>query len=334
MTASDGWAGRRVLVTGAYGFIGAWVAERLLGAGADVVVPRRAGDAPVRFRAEGLEQRCALVDADLRDAPALDRVLAEHAIDGVFHLAAQSIVGAASQSPLSTFESNVRATYTLLDVCRTHADRLRSIVVASSDHAYGKHDVLPFREDFGLRAVFPYDVSKRCTDMIARSYAHAYGLPLAVTRFANVFGGGDLNWSRIVPDSARRLVAGERPVIRSDGTPERDLLYVEDAADAYLVIAAAVEARPELGGRAWNAGHGRGVPVLELVERLIAVSGRDVEPDVRGRGTPPGEIERQFLDATAIRTELGWTPRWSLDEGLAATYAWYEGLLRAPVAVT
>jgi CDP-glucose 4,6-dehydratase len=321
---------RTVLVTGAQGFIGSWLAERLLDGGARVVVPRRDVDPRARFRTEGLAERCVVVDADVRDGAALDRLFAEHPIDGVFHLAAQPIVRVANRSPLSTFESNVRGTYTLLDVCRTHAERLRSIVVASSDHAYGRQPVLPLREEFGLRGVFPYDASKRCADMIARSYASAYGLPVAVTRFANVFGGGDLNWSRIVPDSARRLVAGEPPVIRSDGTPERDYLYVEDAIEAYLAIARGVEERPELAGRAWNAGHGRGVSVAELVGRLVAVSRRDVEPEVHGRGTPPAEIERQFLDASAMRDELGWRPRWSLDDALAATYGWYERLLRTP----
>jgi CDP-glucose 4,6-dehydratase len=169
-------------------------------------------------------------------------------------------------------------------------------------------------------------VSKACTDLIARCYAHGYGMRVAVTRLANVYGPGDLNWTRIVPDTARALATGERPVVRSDGTPERDYLYVEDAADAYLAVAASLD-RPELSGRAWNAGWGRPVAVLDIVRTLISVSGRDVEPDIRGKGALPGEIERQYLDSTAIREELGWEPRWDLERGLRASWDWYRGHL-------
>jgi CDP-glucose 4,6-dehydratase len=197
------------------------------------------------------------------------------------------------------------------------------VVVASSDKAYGSHEELPYREDFPLEPVFPYDVSKAAADLIARSYAQTYGMRVAVTRLANVYGPGDLNWSRIVPDTARALARGERPVIRSDGTPERDYLYVDDAVDAYLAIAASLE-RPEQSGRAWNAGWGRPVSVLDVVRTLIGVSGVAVEPDVRGEGVPAGEIDRQYLDSTAIRAELGWEPKWELEDGLRAAWQWYE----------
>jgi len=199
-------------------------------------------------------------------------------------------------------------------------------VVASSDKAYGSHDELPYREDFALQPRFPYDVSKACTDMLARSYAYTYDLPVAVTRMANIYGGGDVNWSRIVPDTARALARGDRPVIRSDGTPERDYLYVDDAVDAYLTVAGSLE-RPELRGRAWNAGCGSPVPVREVVDRLVSVSGLDLEPDVQGAGTPHGEIDRQYLDSTVIEQELGWRPKVSLDEGLRATWEWYRDRL-------
>jgi CDP-glucose 4,6-dehydratase len=205
-------------------------------------------------------------------------------------------------------------------------DGVERIVVASSDKAYGNHDELPYREDFALKPRYPYDVSKACTDMIARSYAYTYDVPVAVTRLANIYGGGDVNWSRIVPDTARALVSGERPVIRSDGSPERDYLYVEDAVDAYLTIAASLD-REDMRGRAWNAGHGAPHSVLDVVSRLIAVSGRDVEPDVQGEGTPHGEIDRQFLDSEAIKSELGWQPAHDLDEGLRKSWAWYEKAL-------
>ena len=328
---SPDYAGVSVLVTGGQGFLGSWLVERLLDAGARVVVPVRGVDRAQRFWSEGLHERCTVVTVDLRDREGLVQLIDEHAVDTVFHLAAQPIVSVANRSPLGTWESNVRAVYTLLDACRQRTapgGSVRRIVVASSDHAYGAHQTLPLREDFAFRAQFPYDVSKACTDTIASSYAESYELPIATTRFANLFGGGDMNWSRIVPDTMRRLVAGQQPLIRSDGTPERDYIYVEDAVEAYLTLAEALNDRAHWG-RAWNAGNGRGVPVLELVRRMIAVSGRDVEPDIRGSAAPAGEIDRQYLDSTRIRTELGWAPRWDLDAALGRTYAWYRERLQA-----
>ncbi len=321
--------GRTVLVTGAQGFVGSWLSERLLDEGARVVALRRDVEPAARFRAEGIEQRCVVAQADLVDYEAMVRVLNEHEVTEVFHLAAQTIVGTANRSPLSTFETNIRGSYVLLEACRAAGvvgRPLRSVVVASSDKAYGRHEELPYREDFALQASFPYDVSKACTDMLARTYAVTYDLPVAVTRLANVYGGGDLNWSRVVPDTARALVAGDRPVVRSDGTPQRDYLHVDDAVDAYLAVAASLE-RPELAGRAWNAGWGEAVPVLEIVNRLVAASGLDLEPDIQGEGTPHGEIDRQWLDSTAIRSELGWSPRVALDDGLQRTYSWYQSHL-------
>jgi CDP-glucose 4,6-dehydratase len=324
---SSSWspADSTVLVTGAQGFIGSWLAERLLDDGARVVVPRRDVEPDARFRSDGIEERCVVVAADIQDYEAMTRVLNEHGVDTVFHLAAQTIVGTANRSPLSTFEANVRGTYVLLEACRAVGvvgDPVTRIVVASSDKAYGSHDVLPYREDFALQPTFPYDVSKACTDMIARSFAATYDLPVAVTRFANIYGGGDLNWSRIVPDSCRALAKGDAPVIRSDGTPERDYLYVEDAVDAYLAVARSLD-DAGMRGRAWNAGWGSPLAVREIVDRLIAVSGSDVTPDVQGDGTPHGEIDRQYLDSSVIDAELGWRPQIELDDGLRRTYEWY-----------
>jgi len=312
-------------VTGAQGFIGSWLAERLLDAGARVVVPRRDFEPDARFRSDGVEERCTIAAADIQDYAAMTRVLNEHGVDTVFHLAAQTIVGTANRSPLSTFEANVRGTYVLLEACRAVGvvgDPVARIVVASSDKAYGAHDELPYREDFALQPTFPYDVSKACTDLIARSFATTYGLPVAVTRFANIYGGGDLNWSRIVPDTCRALIGGDAPALRSDGTPERDYLYVEDAVDAYLAVAASLDEERHRG-RAWNAGWGSPLAVREIVDRLIAVAGSDVTAEIRGDGTPHGEIDRQYLDSSAIRSELGWEPRVGLDEGLRRTYDWY-----------
>jgi len=326
------WAGTRVLFTGAQGFIGSWVAERLLDEGAQVLVLDRPSAELSRYRMRGLHERCTPVSADLLDMASLRVALDEHAVSAVFHLAATAIVGSATISPLNTFEVNVRGTWNLLEACRTADDPPRRIVVASTDKAYGVHEQLPYREDHALQPRYPYDASKACADMIARCYTHTFGLPVAVTRFANVFGGGDVNFSRLIPGTIRALLAGERPVIRSNGLMERDFLYAEDAVSAYLAVAASLD-QHELRGRAWNAGIGTAVTVLEVVQRLIAIAGVDVEPDVRGRGTPHGELARQWLDCGAISERLGWAPAWSLERGLQATYRWYAHELPRPTAL-
>jgi CDP-glucose 4,6-dehydratase len=317
------WRGTRVLFTGAQGFIGSWVAERLLDDGAEVFVLDRPLAELSRFRIRGLHDRCNAVSADLRSLDSLRRAIEDHGVQSVFHLAAAAIVGAAGDSPLDTYEVNVRGTWNLLEACRLAGEPLQRIVVASTDKAYGVHEDLPYREDHALQPRYPYDASKACADIVARSYAHTFGLPVAVTRFGNVFGGGDFNFSRVIPGAVRALLAGERPVIRSNGLLERDFLYAEDAAAAYLAVADSLD-RPELRGRAWNASIGRPVSVLEIVGRLIEIAGAEVEPDVRGRGTPHGELTRQWLDSSAIRNELGWTPAWDLERGLKTTYRWYE----------
>jgi CDP-glucose 4,6-dehydratase len=314
-----------VLLTGAQGFLGSWLAERLLNEGARVVTLLRDVEPDARFNTDGIGERCVQVRADLTDYEELTRALNEHDIRAVFHLAAQTIVGTANRSPLSTFETNIRGTYTLLEACRgigIVTNPIERIVVASSDKAYGRHEQLPYREDFPLQPLYPYDVSKAATDMIARSYAATYKMPVAVTRLANLYGGGDPNRSRIVPDTIHALQDDKPPVIRSDGSPERDYLYVEDAVDAYLAIAQSLDDKQNWG-RAWNAGTGDPVAVRDIVSRLIAASGVDTQPDIQGEGTPHGEIDRQFLDSTAIKAELGWQPRWTLDDGLAATWRWY-----------
>jgi CDP-glucose 4,6-dehydratase len=322
---SGRYAGRTALVTGAQGFVGSWLTERLLDEGATVVALRRDVPALSRFKLAGLEERCDVVQGDLDSYESLLRVINEHGVGLVFHLAAQTIVGTANRSPLSTFNTNVRGTYTLLEACRAAGvvgDPVEAVVVASSDKAYGEHDELPYREDFALKPRYPYDVSKACADLIARSYAHSFGLPVAVTRLANVYGGGDFNFSRVVPDTIRSLIHGKRPVIRSDGSPERDYLYVEDAVDVYLTVADSL-ANEALWGRAWNAGNGEPIAVRDVVARLIKAAGSELEPEIKGNGTPPGEIDRQWLDSTAIRDELGWEPKWDLDRGLAETHRWY-----------
>ncbi len=316
------WKGTRVLVTGAQGFIGSWLAERLLEEGAEVLVLDRPSAELSRFRLLGLHDRCTSVKADLLDAESLQVAIEEACVQAVFHLAATAIVGSATTSPLRTYEVNVRGTWNLLEACRVAGEPPQRVVVASTDKAYGAHEELPYREDHALQPRYPYDASKACADIIARSYAHTFGLPVAVTRFGNIFGGGDVNFSRLIPGVVKALLAGERPVIRSSGLMERDFLYAEDAAAAYLAVAGSLD-RPELRGNAWNASIGRPVAVLEIVRRLIEIAGLDVEPDIQGHGTPHGELTRQWLDSSAIAKQLGWSPAWDLERGLEATYRWY-----------
>ena len=304
--------------------IGCALVEKLLQRGEHVVALSRSDLVGSRFDSEGLRERCTLAEAELADRTSIRRVLDDHGVGTVVHLAAQTQVYRANRSPLETWETNVRGTYTLLEALREHGN-LERIVVASSDKAYGAHRRLPYREDSALQASYPYDVSKAATDMIARSYAATYGMPVAVTRLANVYGPGDVNWARVIPDTARALVRGERPVIRSDGTPERDYIYVEDAADAYLAV---IDSLGDAAhhGRVWNAGSGEPRSVLDVVKLLIEISGQDLEPEIQGTGLV-GELDRQFLDPTAIREELGWTPKWDMRRGLRAAWAWYQRTL-------
>ncbi len=318
MSAQGRYAGTPVLVTGAQGFIGSWLAGRLLDAGARVVVPERDG--------RPVDPRATVSEADILDSEAMRRLLDEHEIGAIFHLAAQSTVEVARREPLATFEVNIRGTYSLLDAARRASAPVERVVVASSYLTYGGTSNGPASPDTELRAAYPYEVSKACADVISRSYAHAYGLPVGVLRLANVYGGGDFNFTRLVPETARALVRGERPVLRSDGTPQRDFLYVEDAVDAYLAVAESLD-DDAAAGRAWNAGAGEPVAVLDVVNRLIAVAGSDLEPRIEGSGTPPGELDRQSVDASALRDELGWRPRWDLDRGLAETFGWYRSEL-------
>ncbi len=313
--------GMNALVTGAHGMLGSGIVRALLDRGDRVTVLKRDDLPGAALVVEGLEPRCAVVHGDLTEPGLVDRAIAEHEVDTVFHLAAQTIVGTARRAPLSTWETNVRGTYLLMEACRTQA--VARVVVASSDKAYGAHDELPYREDLALRPVYPYDVSKACADLIARSYWHTYGVPVAVTRFANVYGAGDLNPSRLIPEAIAAALAGRPPVIRSDGTPERDFLHVDDAAAAYLAIAAALDG-DGARGEAFNAGGDRPHSVLEVVRLVCRLAGTDVEPDVRGTGSPPGEIDRQYVDSTKLRELTGWRPRVELDEGLRRTIAWYR----------
>lgn len=313
--------GRSVLVTGGYGLLGSWIIKALLEQRAVVVTIRRDSATDSALRRMGLEQRVNVVYGDICTDGLVARALGEYEVDTVFHLAAQTIVPTANHGPSSTFETNIRGTWLLLEACRMHgAER---VVVASSDKAYGPHRELPYREDFALQPVYPYDVSKAATDLLARSYWHTFKLPVAVTRFANLYGGGDTNRSRLVPEAVSAALAGRSPVVRSDGSPERDFLYVEDAVAAYLAICEAL-GRGEGRGEAFNAGGGRPHRVLDVVELICRLAGTGVAPEIRGAGTPPGEIDRQWVDCAKLQALTGWEPSVTLEEGLGRTLSWYR----------
>ena len=314
-------AGRSVFVTGAYGLMGSWLVKALLERRARITVLRRNTGATSALTLEGTEERVNVVGGDVCDADLMERALTEYDVDTVFHLAAQPIIGIANRSPLSTFETNIRGTWTLLEACRRVS--VARVIVAASDKAYGPHDELPYREDLPLQPRYPYDVSKAATDMIARSYWHAFELPVAVTRFANLYGGGDLNPSRLVPECVLAAIAGRPPVIRSDGTLERDYLYVEDAVEAYLAILGLLD-DGRAAGEAFNAGGDRPHSVLEVARLACKIAGTGVDPDVRGTGAPPGEIKRQWMDSSKLRSLSGWVPRVELEDGLSRTVAWYR----------
>ena len=312
------------MVTGGRGFVGGWLAKALLERG-DTVVSfdrRPSHERPSAIGMLGIEDDLIQVEGELTDADALAAALREHGIEALFHLAAETIVGTVAASPVRGFDSNVRGTWTVLEACRRHG--VGRVVVASSDKAYGAHDELPYREDFDLRPTAPYEVSKAAADLIARSYWPSYGLPVAVTRFANIYGGGDLNFSRLVPEAVSAAIQGRAPVLRSDGSPERDFLYVEEAAAAYLAIADALD-REEVRGEAFNAGGGRAYPVREVVELIARIADTGVEPEIRGTGNPEGEIDRQYVDPAKLREVVGWAPEVGLEEGLGRTVDWYRG---------
>jgi len=317
----------RSLVTGAHGFVASHLVRALLERGetvrvldrpdprlADVGGPRRSG-----LDLLGLRDQVELAEGDLRDADAVADGVS--GCDSVFHLAAQTIVGVARESPLNTFEVNVRGAWNVFEACREH--EVARVVFASSDKAYGSSPELPYSEDFPLRAANPYDASKAAADIVARSYAKAYGLPLAVTRFANIYGGGDLNFSRLIPETTIAVLEARPPVIRSDGSPERDFLHVDDAVSAYLAIAAALDGEGARG-EAFNAGGERPHAVREVVNLIATAAGTGIEPEYLGSGTPDGEIDRQYVDSTKLRELTGWRPQVELADGLRATLEWYR----------
>ena len=320
------WRDRPTLVTGATGLVGAWTVRRLVALGADVVCLVRDWVPQSELVRSTLIEQVRVVRGDIRDQPELERVLGEFEVDTVIHLAAQTIVGIANRNPISTFESNIQGTWTLLEACR-RSPLVKQIVLASSDKAYGSAAVLPYDENTPLKGEHPYDVSKSCADLIAKSYAVTFGLPVVVTRCGNFYGGGDLNWNRIVPGTIRSVLRQERPVIRSDGQYIRDYFYVEDGAAAYTLLAEKLAAQPALAGQAFNFSNEHRLTVRALVDQLLAAMGSTLEPDVQNVASH--EIREQYLDATRAKRELGWAPMFSLEDGLVRTIAWYRGFLSA-----
>jgi CDP-glucose 4,6-dehydratase len=318
------WRDRPTLVTGATGLVGGWLVKRLLEAGADVVCLVRDWVPQSELVRSAMLERVKVVRGDVRDQNVLERALGEYEVDTVLHLAAQTIVGIANRNPISTFESNIQGTWALLEACR-RSPAVKQIIVASSDKAYGDQEHLPYDETTPLQGQHPYDVSKSCADLIAHSYAVTYQLPVAITRCGNFYGGGDLNWNRIVPGTIRSILRGERPVIRSDGNYIRDYFYVEDGAAAYMLLAEQLSTNPSLRGEAFNFSNEIQVTVLELVQKILALMDSALQPVVRNEAS--NEIRHQYLSASKARQMLGWSPLYNLQQGLQLTIDWYQDFL-------
>jgi CDP-glucose 4,6-dehydratase len=320
---------RPVFVTGGTGLVGSWLCKRLVEAGADVVCLVRDWVPQSELSRSGTFSRVRVVRGDVCDQALLERALGEYEVDTVIHLAAQTIVGIANRNPVSTFESNIQGTWALLEACR-RSPKVKSIVVASSDKAYGDCDKLPYDETTPLEGRHPYDVSKSCSDLIAQAYAKSYGLPVVITRCGNFYGGGDLNWNRIVPGTIRSILRNERPIIRSDGKFVRDYFYVEEGARAYMMLAEKLATDSSLIGEAFNFSNELQVTVLELVAKIQKAMGSSLTPDVRNEAS--NEIIHQYLSAKKARERLHWAPELSLEDGLARTVAWYREFVQAGAA--
>lgn len=319
------WKNKRVYVTGSTGLVGSWLTKRLVEDGAYVVALVRDADPQSALFRTGLDRKIAIVNGSLESYYDIERGLVEHEIDTVFHLAAQTIVGTAYRSPLATFEANIRGTYNLLEACRVHTSHIKRVLIASSDKAYGSAEVLPYTEAMPPLGRYPYDVSKSCADLICQSYFHTYALPVVIARCGNIYGGGDLNWSRIVPGTIRSLLDGQAPIIRSDGTFTRDYVYVEDAVQAYIRMAEAVD-RPEVQGEAFNFGPAKPLRVREVVDTISRLMGCEhLEPVVLSKAK--AEIHDQYLDSTKAQTVLNWQSQFTLEEGLRRSIAWYREYL-------
>jgi len=315
------WQDRPTLVTGATGLVGSWLIKHLLKVKADITCIIRDWIPQSELVQSNQIDRIKVVRGDVIDQPLLERALGEFEIDTVIHLAAQTIVTIANRNPISTFETNVGGTWRLLEACR-RSPRVNQIIIASSDKAYGDQEVLPYDETTPLQGQHPYDVSKSCADLIANTYAKTYDLPVVITRCGNFYGGGDLNWNRIIPGTIRSVIRGERPIIRSDGKYIRDYFYVEDGALAYMTVAEKLNEKSELLGEAFNFSNELQITVLELVNKILKIMGSKLKPEIRNNAS--NEIRNQYLNAGKAKTLLNWKPNYTLDEGLQKTIKWYK----------
>ena len=315
------WLDRPTYVTGGTGLVGSWLVKHLMEAGADVVCLVRDWVPQSELIRKGWIEKIKIVRGDVCDRALQERVLGEYEIDTVIHLAAQTIVTIANRNPLSTFETNIAGTWNLLEACR-RSPKVRQIVIASSDKAYGDQETLPYQENTPLQGRHPYDVSKSAADMIACTYAESYGLPVVITRCGNFYGGGDLNWNRIIPGTIRSILRGQPPVIRSDGNYIRDYFYVEDGAAAYMLLAEELGKRPELKGHAFNFSNEIQVTVNEIVSQILTLMASDLKAEIRNEVT--NEIRHQYLSARKARELLNWQPLFTLEMGLKKTIDWYK----------
>ena len=315
------WLDRPVLVTGGTGLLGGSLVKRLLDLEVETVCLVRDWVPQSEFVRARLAEQTRLVRGDVRDQALLERTLGEYEVDTVFHLAAQTLVPVANRNPVSTFQTNIAGTWAVLEACR-RSPSVKQIVLASSDKAYGSHDVLPYTEDTPLRGIHPYDVSKSCADLVAQAYAATYRVPVAITRCGNLFGGGDLNWNRIVPGTVRSVLRGKRPIIRSDGQYVRDYFDAEDAVTACLLLAERLAEDGGLSGEAFNFSYERPMTVIELTRMILTLMRSNLEPEIRNEAT--SEIRRQYLSAAKARRVLGWRPAHTLEEGLDRTVSWYR----------
>lgn len=329
--AKNGWEDRRVLVTGGSGFIGSWLVKAFIELGSNVFVFVRDLDPQSEFFRSGDYLNTSIVQGELEDFRALKRAINEHEVEFVFHLGAQAIVGVAHRDPLQTFESNIRGTYNLLEACLQCRHLIKGVVVASSDKAYGTKSTLPYKENMALEGTYPYEVSKSAADLISSAYASTYQLPITIARFGNVYGGGDLNWSRIIPDTIRSCLLGKPLIVRSDGTYVRDYIYVKDAVQAFIRLAENVN-RSEVMGEAFNFSPGKPVTVLAVVDQIRRLIGCEIEPQILN--STAGEIHSQYLDSSKAERVLGWRPVFSLEEGLSETITWYREYLNKTQGLT
>lgn len=317
------WLEKNVFITGANGFIGSWVAGELINRGANVIALVRDCLPTSYFIISGISDKVTRINGSVIDYELMERVLNEYEIDTCFHLAAQAIVGAANRFPLSTFESNIKGTWNILEACRL-SKNIKRLIVASSDKAYGVQKQLPYQEEYPLLGRYPYDASKACADILSQSYYTTYGLPVVITRNANTYGGGDLNFSRIIPDAIRCALIKKQLIIRSDGKFERDYMYIKDAANAYLTLAENLE-RKKLQGEAFNFGTEKPISVLELVKKINSMTKNTIPPKILGEGK--NEIDKQYLSIKKAKHLLDWSPKYDLDEGLNETIEWYTQFL-------